>query len=82
MKAFEIVAGILMLLACVAVVAIVLSQDSKGQGLSGVITGVDTASNETRGRSKEARKARLTKISAIALFVLTIATNLVSAWTA
>ena len=82
MKPFEIVAGVLMLFACVVVVWIVLSQDSKGQGLSGVITGVDSASNDTRGRTKEARQSKITKISAIVLFALTIATNLVSAWTA
>ena len=82
MKVFEIVAGILMLAACVVVIAIVLSQDSKGQGLSGVITGVDAMSGETRGRTKEARQGRITKIAAATLFVLTIATNIISAWTA
>ena len=82
MKPFEFVAGVLMLLSCAVVIWIVLSQGSKGQGLSGVITGVDTASGDTRGRTKEARQSKITKISAIILFALTIITNVVSAWTA
>ncbi len=78
MKAYEIVAGILLILACAVVIIIVLAQDSKGQGLSGVITGTDMMSGETRGRTKEARMTKYTRVAAIVLFVLTIGVNIIS----
>lgn len=78
MNPFEVIAGVLMLLASVMLIFIVLSQESKGQGLSGVITGTEMMSNESRARSKEARMSRATKVVAIVFFALTIATNVIS----
>lgn len=78
MSAIEIVAGVLMILSSIFIIGIVLSQESKGQGLSGVITGTEMMSGESRTRSKEARTHRATKIAAIVFFALTILVNVVS----
>ena len=74
----EIVFGILVILASAVIVFIVLSQESKGQGLSSVITGTEMMSGESRARSKEARQGRVTKIAAIVFFALIVLANLFS----
>lgn len=78
MSVLEIVAGVLMILACIVVILLVLSQESKGQGLSSVITGTEMMSGESRGRSKEARQAKFTRIAAIVFFALAILVNVFS----
>lgn len=81
MNGFEIAAGVLMILACVVLTITILSQDSKGQGLSSVIMGgSDMMSGESRAHSKEARQVRLTRILAVAFFAITIVVNVVNAF--
>lgn len=76
MSTMEIISGILLILASVVVIFVVLSQESKGKGLSGVITGTEMMSGETRSHTKDARLARMTKVVAIIFVVLTILVNL------
>ncbi len=78
MSIFEIIAGVILILACVVVIGIVLSQESKGQGLSSVITGTEMMSGESRVHSKEARKTKITRIADVVLFVLTMVVNVAS----
>lgn len=78
MTVLEIIAGVMMILSSVFIIALVLSQEAKGQGLSSVITGTEMMSGESRARSKEARQNKATKIAAIVFFVLTIAVNFIS----
>ena len=78
MSVIEIIVGVLMILVSAFLVIIVLSQESKGQGLSSVITGTEMMSNESRARSKEARQSRATKIGGIVFFVLIILINVIS----
>lgn len=81
MTVLEIIAGVLMIVACLLIIWLVLAQESKGQGLSSVITGTEMMSNESRGRTKEARQIKFTRIFAIAFFVLAIAVNVISVFT-
>ncbi len=78
MSILEIVVGIIVILAALVIVFIVLAQDSKGQGLSGVITGADMMSGESRARSKEARLSKMTKVCGIGFFALILLLNVVS----
>lgn len=78
MSIFEIVAGVILIIACIVVIGVVLSQESKGQGLSAVITGSEMMSGESRVHSKEARLSKFTRIAAVVLFLLTIVVNLAS----
>ncbi len=79
MSPLEIAAGICMIISSIVIILIVLAQESKGQGLSGVITGTEMMSGETRVRSKEARQSKATKIAAVIFFALTILVNVLSA---
>lgn len=77
MNIFEIVAGALMLVACVFIIIFVLLQDHKNN-LSSVTGSVtqDSYYGKNKSRTKEARLALATKIAAIAFFVLTLAVNI------
>lgn len=78
MSVLEIVAGVLMILACLVIIVAVLSQESKGQGLSSVITGTEMMSGESRGRSREARQSKFTRGAAVVFFLLAILVNVFS----
>ncbi|MFV0412993.1 MAG: preprotein translocase subunit SecG [Oscillospiraceae bacterium] len=80
MSYWEIAAGIALIISCIFVIGIVLSQDAKGQGLSSVITGTSMMSEESRSRSKEARQVRITRVAGIIFFVLAVAVNVISAF--
>lgn len=79
MSVLEIIAAILLILACIFIVLVVLMQDSK-QGMSQAITGAsaDNYFQKNSGRSKEARLARYTKIAAIAVFIVALLVNVIT----
>lgn len=77
MGALEIVLGILLIAASLAIIVIVLMQKSREGGLSGAITGgSDTFFGKNKSRTKEAILARVTKYVAIVFFVLCFAATL------
>lgn len=78
MGALEIVLGILLIIASLAIIVIVLMQKSREGGLSGAITGggSDTFFGKNKSRTKEAILARITKYIAIVFFVLCFAATL------
>ncbi|HIQ57921.1 MAG TPA: preprotein translocase subunit SecG [Candidatus Merdivicinus intestinavium] len=73
MNVFEIVAAILLLLACIVLVVLVMLQESKDK-MSQTITGGTNESylGRNSGRTLDAMLAKITKIAAIVFFVLTI----------
>ena len=79
MGVIEIIAAILLILACVFIIVIVLMQDSK-QGMSQTITGAsaDNYYQKNSGRTNEAKLAKGTKIAAIAFFVITLLVNVIA----
>ena len=79
MSVLEIIAAILLILACVFIVLVVLMQDSK-QGMSQTISGssADNYFQKNSGRTKEARLARLTRTAAIIVFVVALLVNLIT----
>lgn len=77
MGALEIVLGILLILASLAIIVIVLMQKSREGGLSGAIAGgSDTFFGKNKSRTKEAILARVTRYVAIVFFVLSFAATL------
>lgn len=72
MGIFEIVSAALLLITSIFIILMVLSQESKGNGLSGAIGGGEMMSNEGRSRNKDAVLARYTKYAAIVFFVATV----------
>ena len=79
MSVLEIIAAILLILACIFIVLVVLMQDSK-QGMSQTISGAsaDNYFQKNSGRTKEARLAKLTRTAAIVVFVVALLVNLIT----
>ncbi|MDR3344346.1 MAG: preprotein translocase subunit SecG [Oscillospiraceae bacterium] len=77
MEIHEIVLGVLLLIICVAIVALVLLQEGKSAGLSGAIAGgADTFFGKNKGRTIEQLLVKITRIVAIAFFALVLGTFL------
>ncbi len=76
----EILRGIvtvLYVLICIALVVIVLFQESKSQGLSGSINGIaETYWGKNKGRSMEGALEKGTKLLAVLFIVLSVVLNL------
>lgn len=79
MSVLEIIAAILLILACVFIVLVVLMQDSK-QGMSQTISGAsgDNYYQKNSGRTREAKLARMTKAAAVIVFVVALLVNLIT----
>ena len=74
MGVLEIISGVLLILCSIAIIVMVLFQESKGNGLSGAIAG----GSEGRSRSSNAMLAKYTKYAAIVFFVLAILVGVIS----
>ena len=57
MGVLEIISGVLLILCSIAIIVMVLFQESKGNGLSGAIAGGEMMGNEGRSRSSNAMLA-------------------------
>lgn len=78
MSVWEIVGGCLMLAVGIFIIIVVMLQESKQPGLSSSIGGGTDYETRGRGKTSEAILVKLTKISAIAFFIITLAVNFVS----
>ena len=67
-----------MLVVGIFIIIIVMLQESKQPGLGAGLTGQTDYSPSGRGKTSEAILIKLTKISAIAFFVITLAVNFVA----
>ncbi len=77
MTVIEIVAGCCLLLCCAAIIVAVACQSQKG-GMSSAIMGGETDTVRGRSKAKDVQLAKVTKILAVVLFVVTIAVNIIS----
>jgi len=78
MGVFEIIGGVLLMLCSIAIIAMVLMQESQGSGLSGAIAGNDMMGRDSRSRSMSSVMAKYTKYAAIAFFVLAVLVGVIS----
>lgn len=78
MGVLEIISGVLLILCSIAIIIMVLFQDSQGNGLSGAIGGGDMMGINGRSRSTGAVLAKYTKYTAIAFFVLAVLVGVIS----
>ncbi len=78
MSIIEIISGVLLILAAIAIVFLTLAQESKGRGLSGAIMGEGGMMEAGRTRAKDAKLAKATKIAAIVFFVVVVAVSILS----
>ncbi|MGN0632782.1 MAG: preprotein translocase subunit SecG [Oscillospiraceae bacterium] len=77
MSTLEIIAGAVLILASLVIILVVLAQDSKEQGLTSAIGGGYNESffEGNKGRTKDAKLSRFTKVSAVIIFIVTLALN-------
>lgn len=72
MSLLEIIGGAVLLVISIFLIVVIMLQESKRSGI-GVVTGMsDSYFGKNSGRTKEAMLARLTKIMAVAFFLLTV----------
>ena len=77
MDVLRVIVTVLYVLICLALVVVVLFQESKTQGLSGSINGVaETYWGKNKGRSMEGALEKGTKILAALFIVLSVVLNL------
>ncbi len=77
MEVLRVIVTVLYVLICIALVAVVLFQESKTQGLSGSINGVaETYWGKNKGRSMEGALEKGTKVLAVLFLVLSVVLNL------
>ena len=79
MGALKIICTIAYLLICVAIVVIVLMQDSKSEGLSSAITGSAGSNSywsKNKGRSKEGLMVRGTTALVVLFFIIAAVLNI------
>ena len=78
MQWYEIVLGIVLIITSIALVAIVLLQEGRQQGLSGAIAGgAETFLGKGKSKTIEQKLVKITKILAIVFFVVTLAVNII-----
>ena len=77
MAVLKIVITILYVLISLALIVVVLGQESKSEGLSGSISGMaETYWGKNKGRSMEGTLKKITKVLAISFFLISIVLNL------
>ena len=80
MGVLEIVFGVILLLFALGIIAVVLLQEGRQAGLSGVIQGgADSFLAKNKARTVDAFLSRSTKYIAIVFFVMNIVMNIVVA---
>ena len=74
MTALKVILGIFYMLICLVLISIILKQESKGDGLSSVITGENSESffSKNKGLSKERFLSKLTVVLSVFFAVVAI----------
>ena len=77
MAVLRVIVTVLYVLICIALVTVVLFQESKSQGLAGSINGIaETYWGKNKGRSMEGFLEKFTTGLVIAFFILAILLNM------
>ncbi len=75
---YYIVLGISLILTSIALIAIVLMQEGRSDGLSGAIAGgAETFFGKNKGRTMEQKLVKITKVLAGVFFALTLISGLI-----
>ena len=78
MEWYELVFGCALILVSVIITVLIMLQKSNDDGLSGAIVGgsADTFYGKNKGRTRDAKLAKMTKILAVVFFVLVLAASM------
>lgn len=78
MSIIEIISGVVLILAALAIIFLTLAQESKGKGLSGAIMGEGGMMEAGRTRAKDAKMAKATKIMGVVFVIVIILVSVFS----
>lgn len=71
------IATVIFIVLCIALVILVMLQESENTGLTGTVSGMaDTYWGKNKGRSMEGKLVKWTTVLAVIFFVLTIVLNM------
>ena len=76
MKAVKIIISIVYILVSVALVALVLMQEGKAQGLGSIAGAAETYWGKNKGRSMEGMLVKITRVLSVLFLLLTMVLNL------
>ena len=77
MEWYQILLACLTILVALLITVLVMLQESKSQGLSGVISGgADNLFGKSKGRSYEDKLVKYTKVLTVVFFVLTLGSTM------
>lgn len=81
MNAFEIVGGIILAVTCILIIAVVMMQETKSNGM-GAVSGAESAVNfgKNRAKTKEMLLNKVAKIAAIVFFTISLAVCILSVY--
>ena len=79
MGIYEIVIGVVLIVACLLFVVFTLAQEQKGQGLSAAIMGDNSFMAAGRERGLDAKLAKFTKVLGVIFVVATLLVSVLSA---
>ena len=79
MSTYEILIGIVLLISALVIIAVILLQEGRRQGIAGAVSGgADTFLSKSKAHSLSAKLRRLTKYIAIIFILAVVAANAVS----
>ena len=84
MSTLEIIGGAVLLVVCLVIIVLCLSQEQKSQdSMTAALTGASSDSfyGKNEGRTKEAILAKITRVLGLVLFIVTLAVNIVPIFT-
>lgn len=68
---------VIFIIVCIALVVLVMSQESKSSGLTGTVSGMaDTYWGKNKGRSREGKLVKGTAILGVLFLIMTIVLNM------
>ena len=79
MGIYEIVIGVVLIVACLLIVVFTLAQEQKGQGLSAAIMGDNSFMAAGRERGLDAKLAKFTMVLGVIFVVATLLVSVLSA---
>lgn len=78
MEIYEIIVGVVLIIACLLIIVFTLAQEQKGQGLSAAILGDNSFMAAGRERGLDAKLAKLTRVLGVVFMVAALVVSVVN----
>ena len=78
MEIYEIIVGVVLIIACLLIIVFTLAQEQKGQGLSAAIMGDNSFMAASRERGLDAKLAKLTRVLGVVFMVAALVVSVVN----